>query len=115
MTEQEEEALARKTLQEISDKVKSEIDEVIQYKVNDSINTGEVVASEKFATNTVLSWYLRIIIESLADNVGREGMGFILENVYYQIAAQKLGSDDFAEKYRPASVQKRYDEWNKQK
>ncbi|QIG65894.1 hypothetical protein phiOC_p233 [Ochrobactrum phage vB_OspM_OC] len=98
-----EQAIAR--LEKIADAHYAEIKEVILRKLNDSFGADEVMEDEDMALQIALGWFQRITLEAVADTKpGPIAVDRAFENAYYQIAAQHIGSENFAKTHKPFNI-----------
>lgn len=97
--ELELETKARRMLNEALDAFVEDVRDVIDYKVNDSIDCEQVV--DGHAQEIALGWVLRILVETVADDLGEKKVSRFFDDMYYQISAQHCGPEDFSKKAKP--------------
>lgn len=79
-----------------------ELESYLVESLNDKISEDEVLtATEKQMQNLILGYARRLVFDRYAEEFGPEQTAIEFDNVYYQIAARKIGPDDFTKRAKP--------------
>ena len=97
-----QEKAARKILNAALDKFTEEVREVIQRKVNDSIDVDEINGGTSLEVmQIVLGWVQRITNETIGQELGERALAQYFDNGYFQICGQKMAPEDFRKRAKP--------------
>lgn len=98
----DKEKRARDRLDNVLNVFAEEVRDVIQRKVHDSIGVSEVLAADdKEVKRLVLAWVQRIMIETIAEDLGEDCVIQMFDSAYFQICSQHVGPEDFRDIARP--------------
>ncbi len=96
-----DETKARQFLQAEMDVIFKDIQDIIDYKVNDSISVTDILTDLNWAKRYVYSWVARMLMESVSDEFGPDEVARMFDNIYFQICGGHFGPEDFRQKAKP--------------